>query len=95
MNGVAIVVLVAVMCVGVRGEAQSRFSIDGTNIRLETAPQKGATEDRRQAEKKADSIVSRMFKDFRAGSCRASAAPPVPSSTWPARGDAAVTACRP
>ena len=35
------------------------------------------------------------FKDFKAGSCRAQASPMVPSSSWPARGDAAVTVCRP
>ena len=35
------------------------------------------------------------FKDFKAGSCRAQASPMVPSSSWPARGDAALTVCRP
>ena len=73
--------------------AQSKFSIDGSNIRLETAPPKGASQEGR-AGKKPDSLKG-FFKDFKAGACRAQASPMVPSSSWPARGDAAITVCRP
>ena len=73
--------------------AQSMFSIDGSNIRLETAPPKNASQEGR-SEKKPDSIKG-FFKDFKAGSCRAQASPMVPSSSWPARGEAALTVCRP
>jgi hypothetical protein len=78
--------------------AQSMFSLDGANLRLETAPPtnappKNAREDGR-TENKADSLKG-LFKDFKAGSCRAQASPMVPSSSWPARGDAAITVCRP
>jgi len=73
--------------------AQSIFSLDGANLRLETAPPKNAREDGR-TEKKPDSLKG-LFKDFKAGSCRAQASPMVPSSSWPARGDAAITVCRP
>jgi hypothetical protein len=67
--------------------------LDGSKFQLETAPPKGAGASGR-TEKKPDSLKG-FFKDFKTGSCRAQASPMVPSSSWPARGDAAVTVCRP
>jgi hypothetical protein len=74
-------------------DAQSMFSLDGSNIRLESAPPKPAGQNGRSA-KTSDSLKE-FFKDLKAGSCRAQASPMVPSSSWPARGEAAVAVCRP
>jgi hypothetical protein len=73
--------------------AQSPFSIDG-NIRLEVSAQKNSKDTEKNGVRKSDAWKS-LFKDFKAGSCRAQASPMVPSSSWPARGEAAVTVCRP
>jgi hypothetical protein len=73
-------------------EAQSLFSLEGLNLQLESPAPKSAPQAR--PEKKADSLKG-LFKDFKAGSCRVQASPMVPSSSWPARGEAAVTACKP
>jgi hypothetical protein len=81
-------------CVAGSTHAQSRFSVDGSNIRLETAPPKSATSETGRSDRKGDSIKG-VFKEFRAGACRAPASPLVPSSSWPARGEAAITVCRP
>jgi hypothetical protein len=74
-------------------EAQSLFSLEGANIRLESPAPKSAPKEA-PSEKKSDSLKG-LFKDFKAGSCRAQASPMVPSSSWPARGEAAVTVCKP
>jgi hypothetical protein len=87
-------VLLILACVGVQPDAQSHFSVDGSSLRLETAPPKSSTSESGRTDRKSDSLKG-FFKDFRAGACRAQASPPVPSSSWPARGEAAITVCRP
>ena len=107
MVRVLLVVAVVVGCLSLCVGAQSPFSIDG-NIRLESSAQKAAKDAAKTSDKKADSWKTLFeefkagfeefkagLKDFKAGSCRAQASPMVPSSSWPARGDAAVTVCRP
>jgi hypothetical protein len=89
-----VLMAVAVMTwIAVSAEAQSLFSLEGANIRLESQAPKSAPR-QGPSEKKSDSLKG-FFKDFRAGSCRAQASPAVPSSSWPARGEAAVTMCKP
>jgi hypothetical protein len=39
-------------------------------------------------------VVRDYFKDFRPGSCKAPAAQNAPKTSWPARGDNAVSFCR-
>jgi hypothetical protein len=73
-------------------EAQSLFSLEGSNIRLESPTPKSAPQ--RPSEKKPDSLKG-FFKDLKPGSCRAQASPMVPSASWPARGEAVVTVCKP
>ena len=107
MVRVLLVVAVVVGCLSLCVGAQSPFSIDG-NIRLESSAQKAAKDAAKTSDKKADSWKTLLeefkagfeefkagLKDFKAGSCRAQASPMVPSSSWPARGDAALTVCRP
>jgi hypothetical protein len=44
---------------------------------------------------KPGSVMKKMFKDFRPGSCKAQAAPAAPNTSAGPRGDAAVSVCRP
>jgi hypothetical protein len=39
-------------------------------------------------------LVRDYFKDFRPGVCKSSATKTAPNTSWPARGDTAVTFCR-
>ena len=39
-------------------------------------------------------VVKDYFKDFRPGSCKASTTQNAPNTTWPARGDTAISFCR-
>ena len=88
-----LVIGAVVASLGLCVAAQSPFSIDG-NIRLESSAQKNSKDADKSGGKKSDAWKS-LFKDFKTGSCRAQASPTVPSSSWPARGEAAVTVCRP
>jgi hypothetical protein len=88
-----LIVLIMASAAGA-SHAQSRFSVDGSTLRLETAPPRSPTGGGGRIDRKGDSRRS-LFRDFRAGACRAQAAPLVPSSSWPARGQAAITVCRP
>ena len=86
--------ILIVASVAVTTHAQSKFSVDPSNIRLETAPSKNTTSESGRSDRKADSLKG-LFKDVRPGACRAQASPLVPSSSWPARGEPAITVCRP
>ena len=102
---VGLLVVTMVVLAGTWMAAQSRFSIDGS-VQLESGTRKSSASDAaiagkgadktsdKSTDKKTDSWKS-LFKDFRAGSCRASAAPTMPGSSWPARGEAAIAVCRP
>ena len=94
MARAALMMLLMLACVGVSAHAQSRFLVDSSNIRLETAPPKNTTTESGRSDRKGDSNKG-VFKGFRAGACHAQASPLVPSSSWPARGEAAMTVCRP
>ena len=39
-------------------------------------------------------VVKDYFKDFRPGSCKAPTTQNAPNTTWPARGDTAISFCR-
>ena len=90
----SMLLILLVASVAVSAQAQSKFSVDASNIRLETAPPKSTTGEGARSDRKADSLKG-LFKDVRPGACRAQASPLVPSSSWPARGEPAITVCRP
>ncbi|HZM59058.1 MAG TPA: hypothetical protein VFB85_04660 [Vicinamibacterales bacterium] len=90
----SMLLILLVASVAVTTHAQSKFSVDASNIRLETSPPKSTTSDGARSDRKADSLKG-LFKDVRPGACRAQASPLVPSSSWPARGEPAITVCRP
>jgi len=52
------------------------------------------TEAVERSEKKRHWPVKKLFKDMRPGACKTTARN-VPGSSWPARGEAAVSLCRP
>ena len=89
-----LLLILIVASVAVTTHAQSRFSVDPSNIRLGTAPSKSTPSESGRKDPKADSLKG-LFKDVRPGGCRAQATPLVPSSSWPARGEPAITVCRP
>jgi hypothetical protein len=43
---------------------------------------------------KPGTVIRDYFKDFRPGACKSPGAATAPNTSWPARGDTAVTFCR-
>ena len=68
---------------------------DGANKQVHGRLAAGAVnDDQNKTEKRPPSPMKKMFKDFRAGSCKTSAAPTAPNTSWAPRGEAAVSVCR-